>query len=286
MILRMGVAFVLFLLAQESLSAQSNHSIRVRVLSNVRFERATFASGGSDSLTITEAGELIARLSANEPAVVEQWQGMLRVRWSRGSVPLNRTEFGGAESIRVTIAGGPSRLYRGTFEATLDPADAGNLQIVNIVDLEHYVASVLPSEYPFTEIEGVRAQAIVIRTYATTATSRNGSEYRLRDDAESQVYRGVEAETDLSRTVAAETAGSLIFHRGRAIEAVYSSHCGGHSANNEDIWGTNPIPYLRGRKDSYDGDSPVAEWSTSADADDVHDRLSKQPSPTSCRRSG
>ena len=90
------------------------------------------------------------------------------------------------------------------------------------------------------------------------------------------MYRGVEAETDLSRTVAAETAGSLIFHRGRAIEAVYSSHCGGHSANNEDIWGTNPIPYLRGRKDSYDGDSPVAEWSTSADADDVHDRLSKQ----------
>lgn len=270
------ITLVLLFPAAESSSGSADQTVRVRIAANTRVDTAEFASIGSDSLIVTEGGQIVVVLPPHETAIVEEWEGMLRVRWRRGSVPLTRCELGGAEIIRVTAGGRQSRSYRGVFETTLDGSAGGGIQVINVVDVEHYVASVLPAEYPFTEMEGMKAQAIVIRTYAVTAMLKNGAGYSLRDDTGSQVYRGVQTETELSVAVARITAGSMLIYRGEAIEAVYSSHCGGYSANNEDIWGTDPIPYLRGRKDRYDHEAPVAEWSTSADVDDVHDRLSDQ----------
>ncbi len=276
MVPRLFIALVLLCLTSESLSAQAGRTVRVRIASNARIDTAEFESIGPDSLTIKEDGQIIAVLAPYEPVVVEVWEGILRVRWSRGSVPLTQSELGGAEIIRVTAGGRRDRLYRGVFETRLDESAGGGLEVVNVVGIEDYVASVLPAEYPFTEIEGVKAQAIVIRTYAITAATRNGSGYNLRDDTGSQVYRGVQDETELSVEVARMTAGSTLVYRGETIEAVYSSHCGGYSANNEDIWGTDPVPYLRGRKDPYGKDAPVAKWSTSADVGEVHDKLSER----------
>lgn len=274
MISKFLIVLILLCWADESRCFQTDRSVRVRILANTRIETIEFESAGSDGLTISEDGQVIAVLPADESAIVETWQGLLRVRWSRGSVPLTRCEIGGAEIIRVSAGGGRNRRYRGVFETTLDETGAGGLLVVNELDIEHYVASVLPAEYPFTELEGVKAQAIVIRTYAITASLGGKSEYSLRDDTGSQVYRGIETETELSRAVANMTAGATVLYHGSVIEAVYSSHCGGHSADNEDIWGTAPIPYLRGRKDPYDHEAPVAEWSSSADVNDVHVRLS------------
>jgi len=169
----------------------------------------------------------------------------------------------------VNPRGATDRIYRGTFKVTLDTQRGNSVHVVNRIDVEDYVASVLPSEYPFQEIEGVKAQAIVVRTYAMTNS-------HLRDDTGSQVYLGISSETDLSRRAVEITAASTIQFNGLDIEAVYSAHCGGHSANNEDIWGTEPIHYLRGQKDPYDHDAPVARWSASVDADDLNQKLSSR----------
>jgi stage II sporulation protein D len=134
---------------------------------------------------------------------------------------------------------------------------------------------VLPAEYPFTEIEGAKAQAIVIRSYAEALDGEKTAPYALRDDIGSQVYMGVQTETEFSRSVANLTAGSVMLYNGEVVEAVYSSNCGGHSANNEDIWGSKPIPYLRGRKDPYDRDAPGAEWESEASVKSVHEGLSR-----------
>lgn len=254
-------------------SASPEPEVAVLLFAGSRVESVEFESADEVGLTIFEDGELIAILEPHERVVVEQWQGVLRVRWSRGSAPVERCTLSGPERTRVEANGQPGGLYRGSFGATLDETDSG-LRITNTVDVEDYVASVLPAEYPFTELEGAKAQAIVIRSYAVAASGNTDSGTTLRDDIGSQVYRGVSAETEFSRRVARMTAGSTLLFEGEPVEAVYSAHCGGHTADNEDIWGTTPVPYLRGRRDPYDHDAPVAEWSTYADVELVHRRLS------------
>jgi stage II sporulation protein D len=252
-----------------------NEVVRVHLFSSHVITSAEFQAEGDENLRILEGEEVVGSVASNEPVTVEIWQGMLRVRWSRGSIPLAKCRLEGPALTRVSADGKDPRTYRGSFEVTLQEQGGGRIKIVNTLATEHYVASVLPSEYPFSEDEGAKAQAVVIRTYAASAMGRNGSEYALRDDVGSQVYLGYTAETDLSRRLALETAGSIILHDGQTIDAVYSSHCGGHTANNEDIWGTEPVPYLRGKKDPFDQHAPVASWQNEADQNAIRERLSR-----------
>ena len=42
------------------------------------------------------------------------------------------------------------------------------------------------------------------------------------------------------------TRGLVLTHEGRVIDAVYSLCCGGYTQSNEDGFGGEPLPYLRG----------------------------------------
>jgi SpoIID/LytB domain protein len=52
------------------------------------------------------------------------------------------------------------------------------------------------------------------------------------------------------------TAGQALFYGDQPIIAAYCGSCGGHTENNEDVWGAPAIPYLRGKPDSYCSQSP------------------------------
>jgi LGFP repeat len=52
------------------------------------------------------------------------------------------------------------------------------------------------------------------------------------------------------------TAREVIVHGGDPIQALYSSSSGGHTENNENVWGGVPVPYLRGVPDPAD-DNPA-----------------------------
>ena len=253
--------------------AADDQYVRVQIYSGSRTSRFTFQAEGVGGLRIEEGARVLATLAAGEPIHVEEWEGLLRVRWAQGSAPISRVRLSGSDLTRVSTDGGSERTYRGTFDVEMTDRGRG-IRVVNTVDVESYVASVLPSEYPFTEIEGAMAQAVVIRSYALSVSLRPGRASVLRDDTGSQVYRGAGRETDFSRRVASATAGSVLLHDGNVVEAVYSANCGGHTANNEDIWGTAPLPYLRARKDPYDGNAPNSRWSESIDSDDLLDGLS------------
>src|SRR5690606_21007969 len=132
------------------------------------------------------------------------------------------------------------------------------------VPLEDYVASVVASEYPFTEIEGVKAQAVLARTYVLRAANPRNP-FDVTDDTGSQVYRGAEVVTDVARAAAEATHGEVLRYGTALVEATYYSSSGGHTANNEDVWRGAPISYLRGKPDPFDRDAPDYRWSTSAE---------------------
>ena len=119
-------------------------------------------------------------------------------------------------------------------------------------------------------VEGAKAQAVAIRTYALFYSKRSRKPYDLTDHEFAQVYEGYARETRLSRQAALATRGQVLTQNRRLIESVYSSSSGGHTANNEDVWNTEPRTYLRGVPDPYDDSmSPYKNWTVILDRKDL-----------------
>jgi stage II sporulation protein D len=162
------------------------------------------------------------------------------------------------ESIRLW----KPRTYKGTVSVDVDPDYTTRLRLINEVDLEEYVASVLPREYPFEDVEGSKAMAVVIRTYALQSKGRYGADYDHTDHIGSQVYDGSAHVTAVAREAARSTEGLVLTYKGELAEATHSAASGGYTANNEDVWKGPPLPYLRAKPDPYDV-SPHRTWTSS-----------------------
>ena len=278
-----GLALGLWLIDQPS--ARAADSLRIRIFADHALDEATFR-GVDAPLSVLggESGHPLAVVPAGSDLNVRRTQAGLRLRWSGGEVDVPSVRLRIRTGALVKVApgrsqsGGGARTYRGLLSIHLpgeDHADDGML-LVNEVAVDDYVAAVLPAEYPFRASAGVKAQAVVIRTYALGTPRKFGALYDLVDTELSQVYRGAGYETALSRRAADETRGQVLRYRNRLIEAVYSSQCGGHSADNESIWQTAPKPYLRGKPDPFERETPHARWTVELDRKRLLDAFSRR----------
>ena len=87
------------------------------------------------------------------------------------------------------------RRYRGSFELLLT-ADSSGMTLVNIVDLESYLLSVVPSEMPASmPTAALEAQAVAARTYTLRSLGRFKSRgFDVSGSVLSSEYRGVDVE--------------------------------------------------------------------------------------------
>lgn len=162
-----------------------------------------------------------------------------------------------------------SSTYKGGLKLTTDGGPQ-SLVLINRVPLTDYVASVVASEYGLDDQEGAKAMAVVARTYALFSSKQFDGEYDHVDGTASQVYAGADVITSNARRAARETQGQILTYDGEPIQAVYFSSSGGHTANNEDVWKSEKaLPYLRGKNDPYDTESPHHRWKVSVDRSDL-----------------
>jgi SpoIID/LytB domain protein len=151
--------------------------------------------------------------------------------------------------------------YRGELVAELPTS---SLQVVNVVLVESYLRSVVPSEMPHTwKAAALQAQADAARTYAWRAiASPKASWFDIDGDTRDQAYGGVGAETTKTDRAIHDTAGEVIVDStGAAIFAQYMSADGGWTASGGQ-------PYLPAKRDPYDGKLPNGShsWSTNVAA--------------------
>jgi len=148
------------------------------------------------------------------------------------------------------------RRYRGSLQVV---RLAGGLQAINHVSLETYLPSVVGSEMPASWPQpALRAQAVAARTYALRQR-RSAEPFDLRATVSSQVYRGVEGETDSTREAVAATRLQVLTYGGSLIEAVFHSSSGGTTEASGELW-AQQLPYLVAVPD-FDDQSPVRSWS-------------------------
>ena len=110
--------------------------------------------------------------------------------------------------------------------------------VVNEVDFETYLYSVVPSEMPSNyQPEALKAQAVCARSYAYIQVVRSDlAAYgaHINDSSSYQVYNNIE-KTAASMKAVDETAGMVMLYEGDVIEAYYFSTSMGYTET-EETW--------------------------------------------------
>jgi len=147
------------------------------------------------------------------------------------------------------------RRYRGNLRIWAE--DKNSFNVVNIVDVEQYLAGVVGSEMPsYWYKTALRAQSIASRTYALYQLHlREGSgRWDLSSDQSSQVYGGVIRESRRVAEAVSETRGVVLVGNWKGKEkifpAYYSSTCGGHTQDAAAVFGED-LPPLKGTTCPY-----------------------------------
>lgn len=184
--------------------------------------------------------------------------GAVRLRSSAGRTLATcgpRLRAAGQGTIRI---GG--ELFRGALEVVPTSSDAGSLNAVNAVALDHYVKGVIPNESPPSwPLAALRAQAVAARSYALTGRI-DGNGFDLYDDTRSQVYDGIASEDARSNRAADETRGEVLRYGGEVAQAFFSACSGGHTESVQNVFFGPPVPYLVGVRDPYDRYCPLHTW--------------------------
>ena len=178
----------------------------------------------------------------------------------RGVYPHVDSPCRNAEQPRLTAR------YPGTL--AIRHADDGTLSVVVTLPFEAYLEGIaeVPPSWPTAALE---AQAVAARSYALATTGWSGEQGETLDTAicsttSCQVYRGIPVErvTGIGRWYAAvrRTTGQVLLFEGRPADTVYSSTSNGRTYANEDVFGSEPLPYLRPVVERDDGASPTSRW--------------------------
>ena len=160
----------------------------------------------------------------------------------------------------VVVGGGGSQLatttedrrYWGSVYVTLDRD--GKLVVVNAVPEDKLLAGLVPAEiFPDAPDAALEAQAIAARTELLQKIGRRNltDPFVLCSTQQCQVYAGAGKEHPRTTRAVERTRGIVLLRDGGGLVDVrYSASCGGHGEDNEAVWGGDPDPSLRGRRDT------------------------------------
>ncbi|MFP4135007.1 MAG: SpoIID/LytB domain-containing protein [Halothece sp.] len=250
----------LFLWVLLSVSAQATTAIRILLQENAK----QVPVGSSTTAVVKDAqGNALGEIEGMSAfRAVGSGQGVKLGDWQGSQLSITPQDDG-----YIWIG---NRWYRGKVRLVNRNS---NLTVINKVDLEDYLYSVVGAEMPASwPLEALKAQAVAARSYALHKQKQSGSQlYDVESTTASQVYKGVSSETERTYQAVNSTQGEILEHNGDVILAVFHSSSGGHTENVEDVW-SSPLPYLRGVAD-YDQTAPVYQWQTSFSPTEMGRRL-------------
>jgi stage II sporulation protein D len=145
-------------------------------------------------------------------------------------------------SKNISIAEHYNRSYRGDIEVT---SRSNYLAVINVVDFEKYLYSVVTSEMGGFSLEALKAQAVAARTFALT----RGNAYviaNISDTTADQAYNGAGTENENCRIAVDSTSGIVMMYydtygKLKLASPYYSSNMGGQTAVGSEVWGNNVV---------------------------------------------
>ncbi len=169
-----------------------------------------------------------------------------------------------------------SRKYRGRIE--IGRYGESTLRAINIVNIESYLLGVVSCEMNSTwHSEAQKAQAVAARSYCLANTGFGSDSYLKKgyvivDTDESQVYGGVNKETDIARFAVKNTLKQVLKSGGKIVPAYFFSTSGGATEFSADIWGGNSSTFI-GVFDEYETNPERGPWMVKTTMQELENKL-------------
>ena len=187
--------------------------------------------------------------------------------------------------------------YPGTIEIG---RDRDGLFVIGVLPFESYLEGLaeVPRKWP---MEALKAQVVAARSYALVHHGRPSEDgarlgYDLCATPACQVYAGMAVSHgpygDRWRRAVSATSREVLLYRGQPAETVYSSTSNGRTYGNDEVFGSDPLPYLRPVRERDDSSSPLSRWRVEIPLDDLRrflragDHWSSGPIAAVARRGG
>ena len=258
--LKFKILFIFFIIVGETLAWSQ---VKIRLFSDQSPESAVFSVTEGKYEINTFTGEPV-RITKGEPVIISKFKERLVVK-SRvetgvicDSVHLKGTTGKDIFSLRIDGNFPVRQLYSGDFMCF---PDMETLVLINIADIEEYIAGVVKSEGGTgRNIEYYKTQAVIARTYLYKYFDKHTPDrYNVCDDTHCQAFKGNSSDTIINRA-ALETKDLVILDKDSTlIVAAFHSNCGGETAPPEDVWLTGQS-YLKRVTDPYCLTSRNASW--------------------------
>jgi stage II sporulation protein D len=200
----------------------SSLPLEVRVLERERPQRLVLTG---ERLRCDEA-------SLPSPAELSPGDGVVSVKGRATECKLVRSE-----AAATVVVGEVSRRYPAQLIIT---TERDVLRLINLVDVEAYLPSVVQAEASGLPPAALEAQAIVSRTFALAGRKRHErAGYHLCDLTHCQWYRGLTqgGEASAAEDAVKKTKGQVLLVGGIALKpAFFHAACGGRTSSASDVF--------------------------------------------------
>ncbi|MES2588181.1 MAG: SpoIID/LytB domain-containing protein [Bacteroidota bacterium] len=253
--------FVLIFFAQ-NFSAQQ---LRVGVLADYDIQRILFSYNDGSYLIFGDTNEFGAILPNEfvDISVTSSEKLLLKkgVEVLGEFDKINLIETSPSSSITLTSKNPvvKERKYQNDFELT---SGAKGLTVVNLVDMNNYLAGVVESEGGGgRELEYYKVQSIMCRTYVLKNLSRHKDEgFGVCDRTHCQAYHSMLKFTPKIMDAVKLTENMILLDEHNDLAGTYfHANCGGQTSNAGDVWNTN-LSYLNTFKDTFCIYTKQATW--------------------------
>lgn len=177
-------------------------------------------AGKSGFFIKNERGKILKKIDDDELVISSYY----------GSIYLNNERFNEPKLFIIPREGSltfEDNSYNGYFVLV---SDNNHAALINTLDLEEYVFSVLRTEsWPGWPLEVNKVFAVACRSYAIAMIMRaktQNLDYHIKNTNAHQTYTGIHESPVLKKAVQ-ETEGIFLAHKGKPIIAMFDACCGG-----------------------------------------------------------
>jgi len=231
------------------------HSLKVKKLSINKYQGSYSIYGDSTDLGDIESA--IFDLSADKVRI--SFNGSYK---SFDKILLIQDTVNSALKVKSIAPVSKQHYYRDNIELT---NSNGRLRVVNLVDMDNYLAGVIESEGGGgRHLEYYKVQALMSRTYALKNEYRHKKEgFQLCDGVHCQAYHNMLRHTPSINTAVKETNGKvLVDQRNKLVTSYFSANCGGQICDASHVW-NNSVPYVKTFVDTFCIHTRQATWTKS-----------------------
>ncbi len=240
-------------------------TLDVRVYSEYKLTEFAFTAISGKYTILADDKKLTLQLYKNNPLELKIIGNKIQIVKNKESLGLyDKISFENAGlvnafKINTNIAKSPERIYDDELRLSIVN---GNIQLINRVDLERYVAGVVQSEImgSSNEIEFFKIQAIIARTYTLSNIMKHSKDgYNLCDGTHCQSYLRRCNNRDIMMAVSQTFCDVIIDKNGKLISAAFHSNSGGQTQNSENVWAI-PTTYLKSVSDTFSLNMRNSTW--------------------------